>query len=84
MTRLFKILLTLDQALGPWIFKGIYPDESISAYVYRTHKTLWIAFINFIFRDENHCFNAFLSEVNGSQNAPDYRTLRERFDEESA
>lgn len=73
MTRTFKILLTLDQALGPWLFKDIYPDESISAYVYRTDKTRWIAFINFIFRDENHCFDSLMSEKNGSQNAPEYR-----------
>ena len=73
MTRTFKILLTIDQALGPWLFKDIYPDESISAYVYRTDKTQWIAFINFIFRDESHCFDSFISEKNGTQNAPEYR-----------
>lgn len=73
MTRLFKILLTLDQALGPWIFKGIYPDESISAYVWRKQKTGWIRFVNWLMRDPNHCEAAYLSEKNGTQNAPEYR-----------
>lgn len=73
MTRFFKILLTLDQALGPWVFRDIYPDESISAYVFRTGKTRWIAAINWLFRDDYHCFDAYTSEKHGTQNAPEYR-----------
>lgn len=73
MTRLFKILLTLDQALGPWLFKDIYPDESISAFVYRTNKPRWISVINWAFRDENHCRDSYRSEKYGTQNAPEYR-----------
>ena len=73
MTRLFKILLTLDQAIGPWLFSDIYPDESISAFVYRTRRRGWIRFVNWLARDKFHCEIAYLSEKNGTQNAPEYR-----------
>ena len=81
MTRTFKILLALDQALGPWLFRDIYPDESISAYAHRTKKTRLEAVINFISSDPNHCADAYKSEKNGTQNAPEYR---QQFDNESA
>lgn len=74
MSRLYKILLTLDQALGPCLFDDIYPDESISAYCFRTKKTRWIQFINWLFHDKYHCEIAYESERNGTQNAPEYRT----------
>lgn len=81
MTRLFKIFLALDQFLGSLLFSGIFPDESISAYCYR--KSYWrrVALIDFLMREKGHCFNAYFSEKNGTQNAPDYRA---KFDEESA
>lgn len=73
MTRLFKILLTLDQALGSLLFSGIFPDESISAYCYR--KSYWrrVALIDWLMREKGHCFNAYFSEKNGTQNAKEYR-----------
>lgn len=81
MTRLFKIFLALDQFLGSLLFSGIFPDESISAYCYR--KSYWkrVALIDFLMREKGHCFNAYVSEKNGAQNAPEYRA---KFDEESA
>ena len=73
MTRTRKILLALDQFFGALLFDGIFPDESISAYCWR--KCYWkrVAIIDWIMREENHCFNAFMSEKNGTQNAPEYR-----------
>ena len=35
------------------------------------HKTA--AVINWIFQDPDHCINAYLSELRGSQNHPEYR-----------
>ena len=80
MTRGFKILLALDQFFGALLFRGIFPDESISAYCYR--KSYWrrVALIDWLMREKGHCFNAYFSEKNGTQNAPDYRA---KFDEES-
>ena len=73
MTRLFKILLTLDQAIGPWLFSDIHPDETISAYCYRKNYWKRVAIIDWIMREKGHCFNAYFSEKNGTQNAPEYR-----------
>ena len=81
MTRTEKFLIALDQTLGQVLFGDIYPDETISAYVWRTRKTGWIRFINWLFRSPTHCWVAYESEHNGSQQAPDYRA---KFDEESA
>ena len=80
MTRTQKLLIALDRALGQVLFGDIYPDETISAYVWRTHKTVWIRFINWLFRSPIHCWAAYVSEQEGTQNAPDYRA---KFDEES-
>ena len=73
MSRIFKIFLAFDQFCGSLLFSGIFPDESISAYCYR--KSYWkrVAFIDWLMREEYHCFNAFMSEKNGTQNAPEYR-----------
>lgn len=73
MTRLFKIFLALDQFFGALLFDGIFPDESISAYCYRKSYMRRVAVIDWIMRDEWHCYNAFMSERNGTQNAPEYR-----------
>ena len=73
MTRLFKILLALDQFCGALLFDGIYPDESISAYCWRKGYMRRVAVINWIMRDDWHCYNAWQSEKNGTQNAPEYR-----------
>lgn len=35
MNRLLKILIALDQFCGALLFKGIHPDETISAYCWR-------------------------------------------------
>ena len=73
MTRLFKIFLALDQFFSALLFDGIFPDESISAYCYR--KSYWrrVALIDWLMLEKGHCFNAYFSEKNGTQNAPEYR-----------
>lgn len=71
MTRAFQILLAADELLGSLLFRGIAPDESISAYVWRRGYTRRIALIDFFF-GVNHCKTAYMNEKNGSQNAPEY------------
>ena len=73
MTRTRKILLALDQFFGALLFDGIFPDESISAYCWRKGYMRRVAIIDWMMREKGHCFNAFLSEKNGAQNAPEYR-----------
>ena len=72
-TRWMRFLIALDQALGTIIFRDCWPDETMSAYVWRTKKVRWIAFINWLMRDEQHCFDAYVHEADGRQNAPEYR-----------
>ena len=73
MSRIFKIFLAFDQFCGSLLFGGIFPDESISAYCYRRGYWKRVALIDFLMRERGHCFNAYFSEKNGTQNAPDYR-----------
>ena len=77
MTRTRKILIALDQFLGSLLFDGIGPDETISAYVWRRGYAKRIAVIDWFFltfRGEvDHCKNAYMSEKNGTQLAPEYR-----------
>ena len=73
MNRLLKILIALDQLCGALLFDGIWPDETISAYCYRKNYWKRVAIIDWIMREKHHCFNAYMSEKNGTQNAPEYR-----------
>ena len=73
MGRLLKILIALDQLCGALLFKGIHPDETISAYCWRKNYWRRVRIIDWLMREENHCAMAYLSEQNGSQNAPEYR-----------
>lgn len=75
MTRTRKILLALDQFFGSILFKGIWPDETISAYCYRKNYWKRVAIIDWIMREENHCAIAYLNEKNRTQNAPEYRQM---------
>ena len=80
-TRWMRFLIALDQALGTIIFRDCWPDETMSAYVWRRDRKHWIKAINWLFSDLNHCESAYKAEKNGAQNAPEYRA---KFDEESA
>ena len=73
MSRLLKILIALDQLCGAFLFRGIWPDESISAYCWRKGYMRRVAIIDWVMREENHCATAYLSEATGTQNAPEYR-----------
>ena len=53
--------------------EDIAADEATSAFVWRKKKTGWIRFVNWLMRDQNHCADAYESEKNGTQNAPEYR-----------
>ena len=72
---LFQISIAVDQLANTLL--GGMADETISARAYRGawHKT--VAVINWLFNDPDHCFNAYLSELRGSQNHPDYRKPKE-------
>jgi len=48
-------------------------DETISAWAHRKQHKRTERLINFIFRDPNHCAAAYISEMDGTQSAPEYR-----------
>lgn len=66
-----KILVSIDQLVNTVL--GGECDETISARCYR--KSYWrrVALIDWLMREKGHCFNAYFSEKNGTQNAPEYR-----------
>lgn len=73
-----RVLICLTNLFGNFWFGLIqgektYPDESTSAFVWRTKKTRWIKFVNFLMRDPEHCHDAYVHESDGRQNAPEYR-----------
>lgn len=72
MNRIRKALIALDQFVGSLLFSGIAPDETISAYVWRKGYTWRIRMIDAIF-GKDHCKYSYMSEKNGTQNAPEYR-----------
>lgn len=50
-----------------------WADETISARVHREQRNRWERFINWSFSDQNHCAQAYVSEMKGTQNAKEYR-----------
>jgi len=81
-----NVLIALTQLFCQvWfgLIKGekTYPDESTSAFVFRTKKWRWVKWVNWLFDDPNHCRDAYEHEKDGSQNAPDYGA---KFNDESA
>ena len=72
MTRTRKILLALDQFFGALLFDGIFPDESISAMAHRRGWKRLEKVINWLFRDDMHCAQAYVAEMTGTQNAKVY------------
>lgn len=67
----FQTYLAEDQAWNT-LADG-WADEAISARVHREHRNRWERFINWSFSDQDHCAKAYISEMNGDQNAPIYR-----------
>ena len=73
-----RILINLTQLLcqvwfGWWKGEQTYPDESTSAFVFRTRKWTCVKWVNWIFSNPSHCKEAYESEMQGTQNAPEYR-----------
>lgn len=69
-----QVLIALDQLANTLL--GGMADETISA---RAHRKGWekrAAFINWLFRDQNHCKASYDSEVLRSQLPKEYRTCR--------
>lgn len=68
-----QVLIGVDQ-LANTIFAG-WADETISARVYRSrHKRKWYYVMKFIdalfFMQKNHCYHAYMAEVERKQHAP--------------
>ena len=72
MTYLKRVLIAIDQLFAVVLF-GTMPDETISAMAHRRGWKRLERLINWLFRDPLHCAKAYLSEVEGSQNAPEYQ-----------
>ena len=64
--------IALDQFVGTCIIVGHMADETISAWAHRKQHKRTERLINFIFRDQNHCAAAYISEMDGAQNVPIY------------
>lgn len=67
-----RILIAIDQFFAVLLF-GAMPDETISAMAHRRDWVYLEALINWIFNDPNHCAASYASEMQGAQNAEDYR-----------
>ena len=72
MTYPKRVLIALDQLFATVLF-GTMLDETISAMAHRRGWKRTEAFINWLFRDPLHCAKAYVSEMNGTQNAREYR-----------
>ena len=72
MTYPKRVFIALDQLLAVVLF-GTMPDETISAMAHRRQWKRTEAFINWLFRDPNHCAMAYLAEMTGEQNSKEYR-----------
>lgn len=67
-----QALIALDQWLACCLLPDSYADETISAWAHRTQHRRVERFINLLFFDDMHCAKAYLSEMNGAQNAKEY------------
>lgn len=65
--------VSFDQWLGTCLIKGHRADETISAWAHRERHLRTERLINWLFRDPLHCAKAYVSEMVGTQNAPEYR-----------
>jgi len=59
----YNIALHLDEAGGAMLFNS--QDHTISAMVYNKEIDWAIKLIDWIFRDDTHCYNAWKSEFKG-------------------
>ena len=66
-----RVLIALDQLANA--LRGGEPDETISAWLYRIKSVRRQAFVNWLFRNPNHCKNSYESELRRSQLPEAYR-----------
>ena len=79
MNWLLSVLIALDQLVNAII--GGYPDETLSASAWKGEQDgkllakFFRPIIDAIFSivEKDHCYNAYLSEIKGSQRPPSYR-----------
>ena len=72
MTYPKRVLIAIDQLFAVVLF-GTMPDETVSAMAHRRGWKKTEAAINWLFRDDMHCAMAYVSEMDGAQNAKEYR-----------
>ena len=72
MAYLKRVLVALDQLVATALL-GTMPDETISAVAHRRGWKRTEAFINWLFRNDLHCANAYIAEMTHKQNAQEYR-----------
>jgi hypothetical protein len=72
MTRTRKILIALDQLFGTFLFRGIGPDETISAYCWRKDYRVRVFLLDLVF-GAGHCYESYLNEQTGAHLDEDYR-----------
>ena len=84
MKKYFKrLLIAIDQLVNTIL--GGYPDETISAVCYRKGKTCKVfrffeICINLLFLvfEKDHCYGAYMSEVNKTYLPKEYKNERNR------
>lgn len=72
MNRLLKVLIALDQLCGVLFFRDCYPDETISAYLWRRKNEKWVAVMDSIF-GKDHCKDSFKNEEASAKQGVDLR-----------
>lgn len=72
MSYIRNVAIALDQIAGA-VFLRAQPDETVSAWAYRTRSMRMIRFINWLFRDENHCYDSYKAELERTQLPREYR-----------
>jgi hypothetical protein len=65
--------IALDQFVGTCVIAGHMADETISAWAHRNHHKRTERLINRLFNDPLHCAASYISEMQGAQNAKEYR-----------
>ena len=71
----FQVLVAVDQLINTFV--GGYADETLSARAWRRHlrgknDACWVIDHLFFWQDQ-HCKQAYESEINRSQYPPEYR-----------
>lgn len=71
-----QVLIAIDQLANT--LAGGMADETISARAYRKGWVRAERFINWLFRDQNHCADSYRSELVRSQLPKSYRACQPR------